>query len=431
MANVRIYHIALQNMNIDTVNGVTYRRMAPHEVLAYMRSESRGFASVFQIHEGRLERSAEYYESARPICAIDRGEIVGTSAASDLEVGVPGAVAPMSGITSVTVSPTHRRKGILTEMMRRQLDGEHRRGLPLVGLWASESPIYGRFGFGMAVEQQEISIENHRANFKGSSLALAQGAHLTFATPEEIRKVGPKLWRERMQTTPGMVLRHHLDWEREYPDRPEPNDSRHRFQVICRMADEVIGFVSYRISDSSDPDGLDYKKLTVRELVASEPVAEAALWRFMLDIDLVHQVSHGGHPVRSNLWHMLNDPRCMQQMPYDGLWLRILDVQRALSARTYDIDGSVNIEVTDEFGEWSQGRYTLNVESDGTAVCETTNQQPDIVMPIATLGTIYMGAHRLSDLAAAGRCDELKVGTVSQLDAMFATSHVHHVAAEF
>lgn len=416
---------------MDTVNGITYRRLASHEVLAFTRSETRGFASVYRIHEGRLERKAEYYRSARPICAVERDDIVGTAAACDLEVGVPGAVVPMSGITSVAVAPTHRRKGILTEMMRRQLDGEYDRGFPLVGLWASESQIYGRFGFGMAVEQQKISIEKHRATFKDSSLVLAKGANLSFATAEEIRKAGPKLWREKMWTTPGMVLRHHLDWEREYPDRAEPNDSRHRFQVICREGDEATGFVSYSTSDSSDPDGLDYKKLKVHELVASKPTAEAALWRFVLDIDLVHEVAHGGHPVRSNLWHMLNDPRCMQQIPYDGLWLRILNVPSALSARNYDIEGSVTIEVTDDFGGWTRGRYTLHVAPDGSAECQPTDRQPDVVIPITTLGTIYMGAQGLSAMAAAGRCVELTGGTVALMDTMFATSHVHHVAAEF
>ena len=417
--------------DVDTVNGISYRKLEPHETLAYTKSETRGFGSVYRIQQGNLERNAEYYKSAQPTCAVDGNEIVGTIAASNLEVGVPGAVVPMAGVTNVTVAPTHRRRGILTEMMRRQLHQVHQRGFSLAGLWASESAIYGRFGYGMAVEQQEISIEKHRAMFNGIGLELVQETKSAFATADEVRHVGPKLWREKMQTTPGMVSRNHLDWERSYPNRADPNDSLNTFHVLSRDGDNVTGFVSYHVSDSSDPDGLDYKKLTVRELVAPRPDAEAALWRFVLDVDLVHEVAHGGHPVRSNLWHLLNDPRCMRQVPYDGLWLRILDVPRVLSERTYDICGSVTMEVTDDFGGWVQGKYALDVTDNGSAECKPTDQQPDIIMPIETLGAIYLGAHGLSTLAAAGRCSELTQGAVHKVDAMFATNHVHQVTAEF
>lgn len=416
---------------MDTVNGITYRKLEPHEVLAYTKSETRGFGSVYRIRQGHLERSAEYYRSGTPLCAAEGDEIVGTTVASNLEVGVPGAVVPMAGITSVTVAPTHRRRGILTEMMRRQLHKVHQQGFALAGLWASESAIYGRFGYGMAVEQQEISIEKHRAMFNGVGLKLVQRTNLAFATANKVRNIGPKLWREKMQTTPGMVLRNRLDWERSYPNRADPNDSRNTFHVISRDGDNITGFVSYHVSDSSDPDGLDYKKLTVQELVASRPDAEAALWRFVLDVDLVHEVTHGGHPARSNLWHLFKDPRCMRQVPYDGLWLRILDVPSALCERTYDISGSVTIEVADDFGGWGRGRYALDVADDGSAKCQPTDQQSDIIMPIETLGAIYLGAHGLSTLAAAGRCTESTQGAVDKVDAMFATNHVHHVAAEF
>ena len=174
---------------METVNGITYRRVARHELMKFAKAESLGFGGNYQIRQGRLERDAIAYRTSNPICAADGDEFVGTCAAPELEVGVPGGIAPMAGITGVAVSPTHRRRGILTELMRRQLRDVHRRGFTMAGLWASEAAIYGRFGFGMAVEQQEISIDKHRAKFRSTSHELTSQAMVRFTTAKEIREV--------------------------------------------------------------------------------------------------------------------------------------------------------------------------------------------------------------------------------------------------
>ena len=417
---------------METVNGITYRRVARHELMKFAKAESLGFSGNYQIRRGRLERDAAAYGTSNPLCAVDGDEFVGTCAAPDFEVGIPGGIMPMVGITGVAVSPTHRRRGILTELMRSQLRDVHRRGFAMAGLWSSEAAIYGRFGYGMAVEQQEISIDKNRATFRPTSHELARQAVVRFAGADEIRRVGPDLWKRKMRSTPGMVRRMPSDWQALYSDRNSDHDeSGHVFTALCWVDGEVAGYVSYRVSNSRDDDGLSYKKLRVRELIACDPRAEASLWRFVLDVDLVFNVSHEAHPVRSNLWRMLDDPRCMEQKPYDGLWLRILDVPRALAARRYDVGGSVKIEVVDDFCEWVAGRYLLSTSSDGSAECVATDEDPDIAIPIDTLSAIYMGAHDLSSLHAAGRCTELKPGTVDRVAAMFATGHVHQVGAEF
>ena len=416
---------------METIDGITYRPLQPHENLRAAVTESRGFGNVYQVRPGGLERAKQYREVARVNCAADGEEVVGTCAGVDMEVGVPGGVAPMSGITSVAVSPTHRRRGILTQMVRKQLQQERDRGFPLAGLWASEAPIYGRFGFGMAVEQQEVAIECDRSTFRAGNPAATANGKIRFATAADIRRVGPDIWQRKMAVTPGMASRDAHPWQSAYPDSSTDKRFADVFNVTYSEGADTLGFASYRISDSRDLDELAFKMLKVRELIALNPRAEAAIWRFLLDIDLVHLVQHESHPVRSLLLRLLDDPRCMTQKPYDALWLRILDVPKALSARTYSTPGEFVLEVVDDFCGWTTGRYALVANGDGSAECNPTDGSVDIEMPIATLGAIYMGDHDLAVLHAADRCAELSRGSVQLASAMFADARVHHVAAEF
>ena len=428
-ASARETLVDMQHM--ETIDGITYRPVRPDETLSAAVVESRGFGGVYEIRQGRLENDKQYRGIARSNCAHDGEDIVGTCSGVDMTVGVPGGVAAMSGITDVAVSPTHRRRGILTNMMRRQLQQERDQGFAMAGLWSSEAPIYGRFGYGMAVEQQEVAIQCDRSAFRRGNPVEAADGKMRFAAAEEIRRVGPDIWRRKIADTPGMASRVAPQWNRTFSDNLADDHSGHLFNVTYSEDSECLGYVSYRVSNSKDPDGLDYKTLKVRELIALNPRAEAAIWRFLLDIDLVHLVQHDAHPVRSLLWRLLDDPRCMSQKPYDALWLRILDVPKALSARTYSVPGEVTLEVVDEFGGWTSGTFALTVQSDGSAECNTTDADADIKMPIATLGAIYMGDHDLASLHAANRCTELTAGSVELAAAMFADPRVHHVVAEF
>ena len=416
---------------MQTIDGITYRPLRPNETLRAAVTESRGFGDVYQIRQGRLESGKEYREIARANCAADGDEIVGTCSAVDMEVGVPGGIAPMAGITNVAVSPTHRRRGILTQMMRLQLQQEREHGFPLAGLWSSEAPIYGRFGFGMAVEQQEVRIECDRSKFRAGNPAEKADGTVRFANAGDIRQIGPDIWHRKMSVTPGMASRVTPQWNRSYSEASADERFGDVFNVTYSEGSETLGFASYRVSDSRDPDDLAYKTLKVREVIALNPRAEAAIWRFLLDIDLVHLVQHESHPVRSLLWRLLDDPRCMAQKPYDALWLRVLDIPKALTARTYSTPGELVLEVVDEFCDWTSGRYALTAGSDGSVKCSPTDASIDIEMPIETLGAIYMGEHDLTTLQAAGRCAEVVSGAVELAAAMFADTRVHHVAAEF
>ena len=417
--------------NADTVNGITYRPVRPQEILPYSRAISLGFGSVYQIRPGELERNSRYEHLARANCASDGDVIVGACIGVDMHVGVPGGIEPMSGITAVAVSPTHRRRGILTQLMRRQLAEEHQKGFALAGLWASESIIYGRYGYGIAVEQQEIAIERHRSQFRPESQALVQLHNVSFATPKEIRDIGPDLWLAKMRSTAGMVSRIEPVWEETYPDPKPAAEPKKEFRIIYRENDKPLGYAAYSLSGSKDPDGLSYQELRVKEVLAATPSAEASLWRFILNVDLVHLIKHGSHPVRSSLWRMFSDPRCMSQDPYDALWLRLLDIPKALSGRTYNSPGTVVIGITDDTCEWVDGNYELRVADNGSAECVRTDAPADLEMPVATAATIYIGAHDLNGLHAAARCTEFTAGAVQTVARMFATQHQHHVAAEF
>lgn len=416
---------------MDTVNGITYRALRAHELLEFARVESRGFGNLYRIREGYLERDKQYDGVARANVAVaDDVGIVGTIGAVNLEVGIPGKVVPLSGVTEVSVAATHRRRGVLTEMMRCTLQEEAQLGFMLAGLWASESAIYGRFGYGAAVEQQDVLVDPQRSRFRRSAQQQVVEDAVRFAEPREIQELGPMLWRKMMEQTPGMCTRPQPEWPRAYPEK-QSDEPENKFQIVYREAGEPLGFASYLRRPYKGDDGWDYMMIKVLEVISLTPSAEVSLWRFLLDIDLMKRVQHESHPLRSNLWHMLEDPRCMSQTPYDALWLRVLDVPRALAARTYLASGTVCIAVQDEFCPWVAGRYELRVSSDGKAECERTERATDVVMPAATLGAIYMGAHDLRALHAANRCEEVSPGAVALVERMFSSPQVQQVVAEF
>ena len=389
----------------------------------------RGFSGHYTPDEGHLEHDkAAYGPMDSCLCAFDGDELVGTSSWVEFELTVPGGKTSFMGVTDVTVAATHTRRGIMREMMSRLLIKGRDAGQHLAGLWASESNIYGRFGYGISGGNNIAKIDTRDSRFRVMPSIVGE---VRFADAVKMRKVAPDVWGKATVATPGMMLRFDAQWDWIYDaKRIKRMGNRRPFYVIYSENGDALGYAAYRI-EHRDDELHSANVVRIHELIAATTAAEAALWRFLLDIDLATEVIHHHHSWKSNLLWMLADPRKLSLTPYDSVWIRILDPVKSLTSRTYSSAGEVAIKVVDKFCPWTEGVYLLNVDEGGKATCERTDRTPDITMPIATLGAIYMGAILLSDLARAGRVTEHKSGTVAQIDTMFPTSGVHSFLPDF
>lgn len=411
----------------DKLAGIAFRPAREHERVQYSNAEMRGFSGHYLPRIGELEYRKKENPMHRTECAFDGDEMVGTTLWEHYEISIPGAKSDFFGVTGVTVAPTHTRRGILREMMRRLLIQGSDSGYPIAGLWASESNIYGRFGFGISGETVFAKIDTRDARFRAMPTINGE---VRFADVDTMEQIAPVVWNTTAEKTIGMMLRSKADWEWIYDRRRIPGfGKRKAFCVVYREGNEPLGYAAYRIEHRNEAMH-SFNTVRVIELIASTASAEAALWRFLLDIDLAGEVVHH-HPKKSILLWMLADSRRLSLEPYDSLWIRILDPVKALSARKYSSSGEVVVRLVDDFLTSTQGNYLLRVDAEGGAICEETSRPPDVTMPIASLGAIYMGAHYLADLQRAGRVAEHTPGSVAKIDTMFPISGVHSFLPEF
>ena len=414
---------------LETPAGIEFRIGREHERVALMRSMHRGFGGHYQPDEGELEYEKTTWDPlSSAVLAFDDDELVGTSAGYDFRITIPSGPSKFLGVTEVTVASTHRRRGILRAMMQRLLRKGLDEGHHIAGLWASESNIYGRFGFGISGETQVAKLDTRHGQFRKEHDLQGE---LRFASLGMMRQAAPKIWEKSAAQTTGMIKRREGEWDWRYnPQRIKNIKPRKPFFVIYSENGVPLGYVEYSIEDRQR--GMHSANLVrVRELIAATATAETALWRYVLDIDLASEIYDGHHPKKSSLLWLLTDPRKLSFEPYDSMWIRILDPLKALSARTYSASGEIAIEVTDDFCPWTNGVYLLTVDDNGVGTCDRTDRLPDVTMPIASIGSIYMGAHYLADLQRAGRVTEHKSGSIAQIDTMFPISGVHNFVPEF
>jgi predicted acetyltransferase len=352
------------------------------------------------------ERYERIDEPQRSLAWFDDGRIVATTMAFTRQLTVPGAEVPCAGVTAVAVVPTHRRRGLLTAMMRRQLDDIRDRGEAVAALWSSEGEIYGRFGYGIGTTQARLVARRPAAVLAG---AAASGDPLRSGPAakhiDEMREVHDRVRARR----PGMLSRPGPWWQDRLFDPEAHRGGAHPLRAV--IADD--GYALYAVRPEFDDDGAA-GEVKVRELVAATTEAHATLWAFLLDQDLTRTIVWELAPADEPLWLMLANPRAVRRTVGDGLWVRLVDVAGALSARTYATDPDVVLEVSDAFCPWNEGRYRL---SDGG--CERTHAPSDLSLDVTALGAAYLGGITLRDLAAAGRVRELRSGALARASTAF------------
>jgi predicted acetyltransferase len=384
------------------------RTVDPDEFARWLRAESRA-------HGNRLAHDPEalrpHFDLDRTVAVFEDGNIIGGSNSHLLEMSIPGGSSVLAGVSNVAVQPTHTRQGLMTRMLRYQFNDFHERGEPLSALFASESSIYGRFGYGVGSVHEQWKIERRYNAYARPYETLGR---MVFIEPEDITKELPEVFRRSTSDRPGVFQRAPHKWE-EDSQAPEHRQGGRGglFYVAYEDGGRIEGYATYRTSGPS---------LTVNELMATTKEATAALWRFCFDVDLYSSTEALKRPVDDPLPWMLADPRSLQRTTRDGLWLRLIDVGAALKQRLYMESGRLVFEVKDDFCPWNDGRFELEGSSEG-AVCRPSNASPDLAIAVSGLASAYLGAVSFTTLAGAGLADEHTPGALHRADRMFAVQH--------
>ena len=390
------------------------RTISPDELDAFIHANEAAFSSVAT--EEDLERERAMAEPDRCFAAFEGSDIVGTAAAYTMPMAVPGDELAFGFVTAVGVRPTHRRRGVNTRLMRRQLDDAHARGEAVAGLYASEGGIYGRYGYGIGTFGLSFEVATRRAAFvPGHSWS----GTIRLVEPDEATQTILSVNAAGRLRRPGMVR---LDERRlRYWLTHEHGEERTRpsLFVLHEGHDGPDGYAVYRFKHDW-PRGFSESVLTVRQLEATTPAAYADLWRYVLDIDLAETVDAWNRPVDEPLLYLLEDPKRIRPTMIDNLWVRLVDVSAALAARRYRHDGVLTLEVTDPFCPWNEGCYRLEI-SEGTAeVTAGSSDAPDLACTVTDIGATYLGGTSFHQLHGAGRVRELRDGALATADTMFA-----------
>jgi predicted acetyltransferase len=401
-----------------------------HEVLALRPLAAEEWDAWYDALEtafGSVE-SAERRAMWHALTEVDRslgvwdGEApVGSAGAFSFRLAVPGgAVLPAAGVTMVGVLPTHRRRGVLTALMRHQLDEIHERGESLAVLTASEPAIYGRYGYGLGTWKLRITVQRPRVRV----LAPAEDGRirLRLADPADALAACERLYAELVPLRPGMLARR-PGWERLAVLDPKAERGGHG-PLQCVLAEdrtdgELLGYARYAVAEQWQ-DGGPAAEVRVREVTAATPEARAALWAYLLDLDLTETVTAPNLPVDDPLLHLVSDPRRLQPKLVDALFVRLVEVGDALRSRRYAAPVDVVLAVEDEFCPWNTGHWHLHSAGpDKGAACEPTEAPADLALAVRELGAAYLGGTTLAALAGAGLVRELRPGALAQASRAF------------
>ena len=402
------------------------RPVTRDELTEFTMTPLTAFGERFE--PARFELDWTSVELDRTLAAFEGDKIVGTGRLYSLELTMPGGrLLPTAGVSWIAVLPTHRRHGILTAIKRTQLDDASDRGEALAILYASESGIYRRFGYGVSTSSMSVSVERRHSEF----LNPVPDGRVRLVEEDDARKLFPDIFDRARRNQPGAVQRVDAWWPGEFFWRDQ-DEKGTRHYCACESADgNLDGYAAYRFEASwdNDPNGTVH----VTDLVSVTPEARAVLWRYLLDVDLVDTIKAWVVPVDEPLRWLLRESRRMRVTRLgDSLWVRVLDAPAALSARTYATPGRVVFEIADPVrpdGE-AAGRFVLD-GGPGGADARRTTDEPDLVLDVAALGGVLLGGVRPSALARAGLVDERTPGALAIADSMFAVEPLPFSMTDF
>jgi len=354
------------------------------------------------------------------------------AAAAAAVASAESAAVPAWAISSVTVAPTHRRRGIARALLEAELRTASRLGVPIAMLTVSEATIYGRFGFGPAAFASDLTIETRRVRWSGPT---ASGS-LHFIGLDELHEQGRAVYDAARRGTPGDIDLDDVLWRDVTGLTAEDDEAKHfRAVRFDDAAGETQGFALYRVTGGED----DFSKhsVEVRYVRAATDEAYAALWRYLLELDLVSTVRAPLRSVDEPVLWQIGDRRAATTSTHDHLWLRIIDLKAALEARGYapfphgqtgagvgtTDETRIVLEVDDPLG-FAAGRWMLSTDRSGRGtVSRLTTEAPAdaacLALGIDDLASLYLGGVPASTLVRAGRVTELRSGSANAVDAVF------------
>ncbi|CAN5848108.1 GNAT family N-acetyltransferase [soil metagenome] len=396
-----------------TLDRLTIRPVTEEEYPAFVRAVARQFGD--DVHDDDITAYRTVTDLDRTLGAFDGDRIVGTTETISFDMSVPGGgTVSCGGVSAVGVRTTHRRQGLLTALMRRQLDDADDRGEPFTALYASEAPIYGRFGYGPA--GPSVSVKAPRADLGMDPPADPSSVELVEAD-EAIRRC-PGIYEAVRAQRPGMMSRTDA-WWRFAIGRDEERRRRGasaRYHAI--LGDR--GYATYRIKTGWTDNGPD-GTLQVSELIAADGEAEAALWAFLASVDLITTIEAHLRPADDVLPVRLANTAKAKVEVSEPLYVRLVRVAEALTARAYPITDALVLDVRDPFREANTGRWRLEAGPDGST-CKPTDDDADLALDVSALAAVSLGGVTWTRLARAGRITAHTPGALARADRLFATA---------
>ncbi len=399
------------------MDSIAIRPITNDEFPAFLTAIREGFG-----HDGPDEDTSDRFRTVLPaertLAAFDGGTIVGTFGGYDLSLTVPGGIEiPMEGTTVVAVFPTHRRMGLLSRMMERHLATAADNGYPVAGLWSSDADIYARFGYGIATGYRSVEMSSSQIRFRGE-IGIDRVRRISV---EDVADLLPPVFDRVRRSRPGMFSRSDAWWEHRIAvDEPWMRDGRSKRRwVVHDGPDGVDGYAAYRQKGAHE-DGYAKGTVTVVEVQSETSEAHASLWSYLTRIDGYPEVEYYNLPLDDPLPRMITEPRRVKTASTrDALWVRVLDVVKALEARRYEHDGSIVFAVEDRFRPDGSGTFRLDVDG-GVGSVERVDTSPEVSFADDVLGALYLGGQSAAEYAHARRL----VGSpdaVARMDRMFRT----------
>jgi predicted acetyltransferase len=381
--------------------------ISPEEIPDYVEAAYSAFHVDVSPH--LEERWKRVLEPERILVLRDRGRIVAGAGIFSRRLTVPGGEAPVAGVTLVGVRPTHRRRGLLTTLMRRQLADIHDAGREAIAaLWASEPVIYGRFGYGLATFAAQLEVDAVQARLRRTS-----AAQLDLLAPADAVDAMRLVFEAVRPTVPGMLDRDGPWWEDRLRDHESDRDGAEPLRAVVTQDAYALYSVKPRWADGGPAsEGL------VREVVAASQEGLEAIWGYLLGLDLVKDLTWHLAPADDPLPHMVHNAAHVRLSVSRALWVRLVDVPRALSERAYGQPFEVVIEVADEVCPWNAGRWALRWDG-STATCAKTATRAGLELGPAEVGAVYLGGTTLEQLARAGLVRELRSGALETASRAF------------
>ncbi len=390
---------------------VEVRVPEPEEYDSFLKA--MGVTFSFEPSEFSRELLEDLIGPDRLLAAFDGPEPVATYGSFPFVMQVPGGSIPTSAVTIIAVSPTHRRQGILSSFMAADLVAAKERGEPVASLWASETGIYGRFGFGVANTESTWELAKSSAHLKSP---IDIRGSVRFVDEAGAKEALPAIYEQATAGIPGANSRSSAWWHsRIIADEPERRKGRlpRRFVVLQRGSEDVA-YAIYRTA----PDG-DTLVLNLVEVMGLDAQAERSMWQFIFDIDLVSRINASHRPRLDPLSGWIANPRELTpKRTWDSIWIRVIDIVPALESRTYRTPGSIVFAVHDAHCAWNTGTWQLSINQAGVGALAPSDLPPEVNLTPEALGSLYLGgangAHLLSSGNVTGSPD-----AVEKLDLLF------------